>query len=341
MSASALASLPQPPAQRVRACLAGEGGSGDAAQQLRRLVDAGCDRLPLPGQGATLARWQALAAVAAHDLSLAKLYEGHTDALAILAELGGAPGPAGALWGTWAAEAPTARATLTPDGRLRGAKAWCSGAASLTHALLTAWRPGSEHPQLVAVALRQPGVRVDGQGWQAVGMAGSATAVVHFDDAPATAVGAEGAYLDRPGFWQGGAGIAACWWGSACAIGQALHRAARQPSAPPWRQAALGRADVALQSTAALLRAAAAWIDAHPRAPAQAVALRTRQSAERTARTVLDEAGQALGAAPFCQDAAFARHAADLPVFIRQSHGPKDDAALGQLAAQEEAPWTL
>jgi hypothetical protein len=96
-----------------------------------------------------------------------------------------------------------------------------------------------------------------------------------------------------------------------------------------------------LQSTAALLRAAAAWIDAHPRAPAQAVALRTRQSAERTARTVLDEAGQALGAAPFCQDAAFARHAADLPVFIRQSHGPKDDAALGQLAAQEEAPWTL
>lgn len=42
----------------------------------------------LPGGGATLARGQVLAAVDADDLALAKLYEGHTDALAILAEAG-------------------------------------------------------------------------------------------------------------------------------------------------------------------------------------------------------------------------------------------------------------
>ncbi len=46
-----------------------------AARLLRQLVVAGLDRLPLPGHGETLARWQALAAVAAQDLSLAKLFE--------------------------------------------------------------------------------------------------------------------------------------------------------------------------------------------------------------------------------------------------------------------------
>src|SRR5689334_9943551 len=58
----------------------------DGGLDLRQLVAAGLDRLPLPGSGQTLARWRMLAEVAALDLSLAKLFEGHTDALAILAE---------------------------------------------------------------------------------------------------------------------------------------------------------------------------------------------------------------------------------------------------------------
>jgi hypothetical protein len=62
---------------------------------LRHLVEAGLDVLPRPGSGQTLARWRVLAAVASHDLSLVKLFEGHTDALAILAELGGGPARTG------------------------------------------------------------------------------------------------------------------------------------------------------------------------------------------------------------------------------------------------------
>ena len=140
------------------------------------LVDAGIDVLPQPGAGHTLARWQVLAAVAAHDLSLAKLFEGHTDALAIQAELGApAPDP-GSLWGTWCAEPPDARVTLARDGplqqlRIAGTKAWCSGAASLTRALVSGWNEEGE-PCLAVVELAQPGVTVTGQGWEAVGMAG-------------------------------------------------------------------------------------------------------------------------------------------------------------------------
>src|SRR5256885_6384264 len=57
------------------------------SDQLALLVAQSADRLPLPGRGHTLQRWRALAEVAAHSLGLAKLYEGHTDALAILSEL--------------------------------------------------------------------------------------------------------------------------------------------------------------------------------------------------------------------------------------------------------------
>ncbi len=61
------------------------------AASLQHLVRLGLDRLPMPGSGATRERWQVLAAVAEFDLSLAKLYEGHTDALAILDELDPCP----------------------------------------------------------------------------------------------------------------------------------------------------------------------------------------------------------------------------------------------------------
>nr|WP_091568714.1 acyl-CoA dehydrogenase [Oryzisolibacter propanilivorax] len=318
------------------------------AEALRQLVALSLDELPLPGGGATLARWRALALVGAHDLSLAKLYEGHTDALAILQELcaGNALATSaqpGSLWAVWAAEAPNARVQLERDARgepcLNGTKAWCSGAADVEHALLTAWWPDQPtQPQLIAVALRQPGVVVDAQSWQAVGMAASASASVRFEQVPAVLVGQPGDYLRRPGFWQGGAGVAACWHGAAVALAQALHHAAR-PDAP-LRLAALGQVDVALSGTAALMREAAAWIDAHPQADTQAVALRVRQAVEHTARRVLDEVPRALGAVPLCLDAGFARRAADLPVFIRQSHGARDDAALGGLlCADAEPPW--
>lgn len=85
------------------------------------------DVLPLPGQGCTLERWRVLVRVAGCDLSLAKLYEGHTDALAILAECGAAQHAFNGIWGVWAAEPPDARAYVVERNgervRLQGRKA--------------------------------------------------------------------------------------------------------------------------------------------------------------------------------------------------------------------------
>ena len=103
-----------------------------------------------------------------------------------------------------------------------------------------------------------------------------------------------------------------------------------------------GAIDVALAGAAAVLREAAAWIDAHPRADAQRVAARARLAVEHAATRVLDHAGRALGAGPLCRDARFARAMADLPVFLRQSHAERDLASLGTgLLPEEESPWKL
>ena len=352
---------------QLPAALRGLNPAESPHQWLRDLSALSLDQLALPGGGSTLQRWQMLAAVAACDLSLAKLFEGHTDALAIIAELGsdGMPmqvresagvsardtsaktaddlSPSQSLWGIWAAESRLSKVTYehgaaepgNGEVRLFGTKTWCSGAAHITHGLLTAWGVDGIGPQLVSVNLNQPGLNIDSTAWRAVGMSGSHSVDVAFDGAVAHMLGKPGDYLNRPGFWHGGAGIAACWYGGALGLGRALQQAVKQTPAAfrsPFQMASLGKVDLTLHSTALLLREAAQWIDAHPLDNAQAVALRVRLAAEECARRVLDEAGRALGPTAFCRDAKFARAAADLPVFIRQSHGERDFAALAQSA---------
>jgi alkylation response protein AidB-like acyl-CoA dehydrogenase len=318
------------------------------AAALRHLIAAGADRLPLPGQGATLARWRALAAVGAHDLSLAKLFEGHTDALAILHEAGAGRGDDGSAWGTWCAEPPDARLHLdvAADGGwvLNGRKAWCSGARSVSHAVVSCWNKDGE-AMLATVDLRQAGVRMSDDHWQAVGMRGSESIDVVFENVAAQPLGGPGFYVRRAGFWHGGAGVAACWFGAAGALAGALAQALRgRPAAQadPHRLAQLGELAVALQGAAALMRETAAAIDRAPDQDAMAAALSVRLGVEAAATAPLAAVGRALGPGPICKDAAMARRFADLPVFMRQSHAERDLEALGRrLTAMEAQPWML
>ncbi|MBK5010056.1 acyl-CoA dehydrogenase [Pseudomonas sp. S60] len=303
------------------------------------------DQLPLPGQGDTLRRWQALARVAGCDLALAKLYEGHTDALAIMAECGAAHYAANGIWGVWAAEPPDARAIIVArDGaqvRLGGRKAWCSGALQVDRALITAWDE-EMRPQLVAIELPQPGQGLNSERWQAVGMATTASVEIEFDDTPGVLVGRPGQYLSRPGFWHGGGGIAACWYGAAEALAGYLREHCRKPHPDPHADAHLGAADAALYGAKAALRECAAWIDHNPHADASLQVRRARAQVEQAVEQVISHVGRALGATPFCRNSHFARLSADLPVFIRQSHAERDLAVLGQQLTQVPAgAWQL
>ncbi|WP_035991205.1 acyl-CoA dehydrogenase [Paraburkholderia caribensis] len=322
----------------------GDEQAASRAATLDALRARGMDWLPLPGRGETATRWRGLAAVAACDLSLVKLYEGHTDALAILAELGRCELADDGSWAVWAAEPPNAKLIAHAAGgnalTLEGTKPWCSGAPHVTHALVTAWR--GDEPVLAAVELSQAAIAVDPGGWQAVGMRATGTSSVRFDGARAVQVGDAGAYLSRPGFWHGGAGIAACWYGCAAALASILRDSIKRHE-DPHACAHLGAADAELSAVAALLRESATWIDAHPRDDAQQSALRVRVAVEQAAEQVMQHVSRALGAAPFCTDPWFARAIADLPVFLRQSHAERDECALGRTLLDDEPgeTWNL
>ncbi|MFJ7280975.1 acyl-CoA dehydrogenase [Kitasatospora sp. NPDC098663] len=326
-----------------------EGHRRSIAEAFTRMAACGELDLPLPGAGRTRARWEALTRWAQRDLSLARLAEGHTDAVAILAELD-IPGTEdlptaadGARWGVWAAEPPgyTLEARRAPGGwRLFGVKPFCSGARVCTHALVTA-REG-EHRRLFAVEVAQPGLAPLPDTWPGPGMAGSDTLDVNLDAVRATPLGEPGAYLERPGFQHGGIGVAACWHGGARAVARTLLAASRMWELDPHALAHLGAVDAHLATVDALLDGAAAAVDADPLDTDSVARLRTmrvRAAVENAAGDVLARVGRALGAAPLGHDAVHARAVADLTVYLRQHHGERDLAALGRAACAGRLEW--
>jgi alkylation response protein AidB-like acyl-CoA dehydrogenase len=189
--------------------------SGDDAGTALKLAERYGRLLPQPGGGRTAQRWAVLAAAGERNLTVARVLEAHSDALAILAEAGELV-PDG-TWGVFAAEAPGCRLEAREsDGRavLTGVKPWCSLAAQLDSALVTA-HAGTQRG-LFRVSLRHPSVTADSpDAWVARGLRTVTSAAVRFDGTPAQPVGGPGWYLTRPGFAWGGMGVAACWHGGA------------------------------------------------------------------------------------------------------------------------------
>ncbi|MBF9318995.1 acyl-CoA dehydrogenase family protein [Mycobacteroides chelonae] len=311
------------------------------ADLVRRWLHAGELALPMPGAGHTAARWWKLAALTQHDVTAGRLAEAHCDAMAILCELDGpVPGPE-QLWGVWAAEAPNTMVTVAQrdgDCVLDGTKAWCSGAGSCTHALITARREDNARG-LYAVDMSQPEATALPQIWQNVGMRESDTRSVQLSGAIGIPVGRPGRYLDRPGFWHGAMGVAACWLGGARGVAAPLYRAVaeghRGSSDDPHAQAHLGAVDAALAAAEAILMTAAAYVDAEPHSErTELIARRVRAVVEHAVDQAIVRTGRALGPGPLALDARHAQHVADLTMYVRQSHAERDLAALGRAAAR-------
>jgi alkylation response protein AidB-like acyl-CoA dehydrogenase len=308
-----------------------------SAVLVRKWLADGALNLPLPGSGATSRRWNRLAELAEIDIVSARLAEAHVDAVAILAELGGGPTQPDQLWGVWAAESPDAVLTARCGGdgvTLDGTKGWCSGAQLCSHALVSARLSGGQCG-LFAVDLHQKAeIWALPSSWHNAGMQDSDTRSVQFSHAPAVPVGAPGEYLNRPGFWHGATGVAACWLGGAKAVAEPLYRAAVSESADAHLLAHLGAVDAAIAAAEALLVSTAAHADADPedrRGEAEMLARRTRAVVETAVDQAITRTGRALGPGPLVLDRQHANRVADLMVYVRQSHAERDLAALGRL----------
>lgn len=292
------------------------------------------DKIPHPASGnsnnsQTLIRWQILAYVAGIDLTIAKWFESHLDALSIIHEVGYNEATQG-LWAIWAAEGH-------PDpiryeqGKISGTKSWCSGANIVDHGLMT-YRDEDGQSQLLVVDMQQDGIDIDNEAWQAVGMQATDTATIQFDGATASHAGSVNAYLERVGFWHGAAGVAACWYGATASIADYLIKA-YQHKPHDYKAMYLGQIGTALAVTQQYFRHLAYLIDSRPNQSHELAIRQLRANVEQLARLVVETVGLALGAAPFCGNAHFARLSADLPVFIRQSHGAFDLQKIGELSS--------
>lgn len=323
--------------ERVSAC-----HSARNAERVSRMLHvlARENRLsfPMPGSGHTLGRFHAFTEIAATDLSLGRLAEGHADAHAILHETGRAP-VSQDLYGVWAAEPPHARVTARRHGNgwiLEGRKSFASGARILQRALVTA--KAEDGDRLFDVDLADPGIHPMLGTWPAVGMEASDSLEVTFSGvrvSDAQAIGEPGFYLQRAGFWHGAVGVAACWLGGAVGCRRMLeHRFAHV--LPDDHQAAhLGFILATCAAMNAVLNEAAREIDADPedrKGGGRLRALIARQVVESGCQKVLARTGRASGTGPLVFDEAHARRAADLPVYLRQHHAERDLAELGRLS---------
>jgi alkylation response protein AidB-like acyl-CoA dehydrogenase len=286
--------------------------------------------LPLPGHGQTRARWSGLAEWGRSDLVLARLAEGHVDALAILAEAGLAADP-DALYGVWAARPGGVCPRLDDAGRcarVDGTARFCSGADLLDRALLVVDQDNTA-PVLVEVSLADPGVRPDAGAWRAAAMAESHTWDVEFHAVPVDrAVGTPGWYTDRPGFAAGGGGVAAIWWGAACGLLARAYEHARTRGADAHRRAHLGELHALLTACRALVDSTAEAIDQDAGADHRIAVATLRNAVEHSCREVLDRLPRAVGPAGWSRDERFASQLSDLQMYLRQHHGERDHAEL-------------
>jgi hypothetical protein len=339
--------------------------AGDVPALLALAREAG-SAAPRPGEGATAFLWEILASVTAVDVAAGRVLEPHLDALAILAQVRdtetGAAAPAagsaaGRTWGVFAAEAAGMRLEAKADPRadggfvLHGSKPWCSLAAQLDGAVLTAHvegqGPGGRPARRAfAVDLRDPGVTCEVPEWTSRGLREIPSGTVTFDGVPAVPVGEPGWYFERPGFAWGGMGVAACWLGGAVALARDF-RSALAKSAAGGREpdqialAHLGETDRILASLTQYLARTAARIDAGglTGSGAWSEALRVRGSVAAAVERIQTLVSQNLGPGPLAFNDAYGKRMADLSLYIRQHHAMRDDAQLGALVLKGDRGW--
>lgn len=304
---------------------------------------------PVTSDQSWLERWKLLAALGRTDLVVARLVEGHLDALAILQEAGREPRP-DALYGVWASASGGTGLQLTSgDGEetLEGTMRFCSGARTVDRVLATATNMDGGL-QLVDVAMDPQHARPDLSSWPALGMDASDSFDLAVDGLPVwrdDLVGPPGFYLERPGLPLGGIGVAAVWLGGSQGLLDATLATLDRHGADDHQLAHVGAVTVAIEAAAATLVTSADLLGPRPVASRTAdmaalsrMALTCRSAVEAAVGVTVQRLPRVAGPVAMSRDADFAHRLADLEVYVRQHHGERDLARLG--AAELEQPWS-
>ena len=298
-----------------------------------------------PGGMADLLR--ILALLGAGNLSVARLFEGHVNAVLLIQEFGSpsqivdaaADRRLFAVWNTQGRDG----VRLTPLDerryRLDGAKTFASGAGSIERPLITAALPDGGW-QMAALDLRERDVAVDLSGWRSAGMRATASGRVDFSGLtiPSEAlIGAPGDYYRQPWFSAGSLRFAAAHLGGAISLVEAARGdlRAHERTEDDAQRMRMGAIAIAIESGLLLMERAAALADRSRFGGAVdpeiddgemvAYANLVRSAIERICLDAIEYAQRSVGVRSMLKPHPIERISRDLALYLRQ---PAPDDAL-------------
>ncbi len=270
--------------------------------------------------------------VARVDLCLARLVEGHADAMRIADQAGARPGAG--VYGVWASRSAGTGLTVTASPRgwtLDGVLRFASGIGLIDRALVSA-RLDADHHLLLDIAADQ--VDPDLTSWNTTAMDAARSFTVRVDaGVPGTAqVGDADFYLSRPGFVVGGLGVAAVWAGGARHVVEAVAAGLREFTPTAHQELRLGLMEQAVWTAELAVSSTAARLTGLKQDDVAAEISMARTAVVLSCDTVLEHAPLIVGPAGLSTNARLARVLCDLAIYVRQHHLDSEATRLGAAA---------
>lgn len=318
-------------------------GDRGPSPELALLRDAGLLIAPLPiadggyGWGTSASGAETictlLMALGGASLPIARLYEGHVNAVALIVRHASGAQRArliaaingGALLGVWGAdsEQPVVVEDKPAGAVLNGIKAFASGVGDIAFAIVTA--RGSDGLQMIIVASGDP-ARADHTAWDVDGMVGSRSGRFDCTGLPATTderLGGPDALFTEPDFHGGVWRLAACYAGAMTRLAvlgaEWLNR--RDQLEAPLMKARLGASAIEAETAVLWSRHAARTVEGREGSEGRAIraALFAREAVEQAAARQMALTERLFGTAMHRRDSEAGRIARDLRFYLRQA----------------------
>jgi alkylation response protein AidB-like acyl-CoA dehydrogenase len=291
------------------------------------------------------------------NLSYGRLFEGHVNALELVARLGNADqrerartdAAAGKLFGVWNTQDPLDGVKIAASGDrsvLRGRKTFASGAGTVARGLISAALPDGGGAQLLLLRMDEIATTVDRFSWRPIGMEQSDSYAVSFDDVAVRAedrIGEPDTYEEAPWFLGGSFRYIAVQAGGIARLRAELSRYLDElgRGANPFQQIRVAEIAVAAETAVRWIDAGAdAWaaFDEQPSrersADIMALADMARVAVEKAAFETIERVEKAVGARGLLDPHPFGHLIRDLTMYVRQ---PAPEATLVRIAEREGA----
>ena len=331
-------SQPVPLARRLPTAYARTKADPQAVREALSSLVTGVDWNRLPWL--ELMDW--LLGIGRADIPLSRLAEGHIDALRIAGQAERTL-QRGQLYGVWASRsgATGIRAVAVDGGwQLHGTIRFASGAGLLDRALVPVWTGDDQH---LLIDLAVGDLPTDDSDWRTSAMRQSRSHTVTLEGVVVAdaVIGEENFYLQRPGFFPGGVGVAAVWTGGAARVIDLLLAwlGERQSSTVTLR---LGRIRTHITAATAVVRQTGVRLDdlltpmgeprfTIPDGYLRQIATEARAAVAQAVRATLDEARTIAGPAGVAFDGDLSGALDDLGLYTLQQNRDNDAVYLGEM----------